>query len=148
MKKNTSITEKIKSMTAKEIVMSMVNGLRNPVTQINMNTFGEVVEGVCFGCAATNAMCYIGNYSNEDLLKEGGVVPNIKAYSELMFFEWAIDELRRGDINAYNRQAGRAGCAKISLPDGIEDDYWLPFLRNDYTEKQLECYVKLAELQS
>jgi len=55
---NLSLTEKIKSMTAKEHIMNMVEGLRNPMTVINMDTFGEKREdGVCFGCAATNSIC-------------------------------------------------------------------------------------------
>jgi hypothetical protein len=145
MKQN--IQKKIKSMTAKEIVMSMVNGLRNPVTQINMDTYGEVVEGVCFGCAATNALCYIGNYSTEDLLKVDGSATLVEKKSIAMRFEWAIDELRKGDIDSYNYHAAEGGFAKISLPDGLdEDDLMLPYLANDYTEAELECYVKLAEM--
>ena len=134
-------------MTAKEIVMSMVNGLRNPVTQINMDTYGEVVEGVCFGCAATNALCYIGNYSTEDLLKVDGSAILIEKKSIATRFEWAIDELRKGNIGGYNYHAVEGGFAKISLPDGVdEDDLMLPHLYDDYTEAELECYVKLAEM--
>ena len=145
MKKN--IQKKIQSMTAKEIVMSMVNGLRKPVTKINMDTFGEVVSGVCFGCAATNALCYIGNYSTEDLLKVEGSAPKIEKKIIAMRFEWAIDDLRKGDIDSYNYHAVEGGFAKISLPDGVDkDDLMLPYLVDDYTEAELECYVKLAEM--
>ena len=146
MENKISISEKISSMTAKEIIMSMVEGLRNPTTEINMRTFGKVVDGVCFGCAATNTICKIGGYTTTNLLKVDGIASNLDGSLMVMHFEWAIDELRRGRLDNYNYQAGKGGFAKIILPDGVPN-YTLPYLADDYTEEELDCYVELADMQ-
>ncbi len=152
--------KKIKSMTAKEIIMAMVDGLKNPMTVIDMGTFGEVYEedGVCYGCAATNAICNIQGTSKQKIKNEIKnelmhgyhytvrktkrdlcTVDNIRFITD---FEYGIDYLRSGDISAYNHYSHKAGFAKISSK-GID----LPPLYTDFTTKQLEQYVKLANAQ-
>lgn len=141
-----SLTEKIKSMTAKEHIMNMVEGLRNPMTVINMDTFGEKNEaGVCFGCAATNSICrLIGN--TDDLFPEWktgewkykeNIAPILSGYED------CIDYLRRGDVDEYNATASYIGIATIEEVEGI----YLPELTNDYTEEELLPYVALADAQ-
>lgn len=141
--------EKVQSMTAKEIIMVMVEGLRNPVTEIDIHSFGDVRDGICYGCAATNVICKIGNINEEEFLEvkpEGTMLYFGKSEGEREFldkFENAINSLRRGSICVYNMRAGDIGIATIE--DG---KYGLPELSNDYTEEQLERYVELANTQA
>jgi len=68
--------KRIKSMSAKEIILTMVESLRNPVTEINMDTYGRAVlkhtgEIVCYGCAATNTILKLIEIENQaELIKE------------------------------------------------------------------------------
>lgn len=54
------LEQKIKLMTAKEIILAMVDSLKNPVTKVLMSTFGFKENGICYGCAATNTICKLG----------------------------------------------------------------------------------------
>ncbi len=146
--------ETVRAMSAKEIIMAMVEGLRNPKLTVNMSSFGYYDNGICYGCAATNAVCTISEktFTREninDITKQA-----IFLNSDWWFlnqFENAIDFLRKGHINNYNFIANFIGFAKIKP---IYRGRWfkrieaeLPRLSNDYTEKQLLQYVKLAEAQ-
>ena len=51
--------ETVRAMSMKEIIMAMVNGLRNPHVKVVMSSFGHMKDGICFGCAATNTVCEI-----------------------------------------------------------------------------------------
>lgn len=143
MEKYTNLERKIKSMTAKEIIMAMVDGLMNPVTKIHMNTFGLYDNGICYGCAATNAICSIGMLDpEEELLSISG--PKYRKYSGLISgFEDAIDELRNGHINSYNHFAQEYGFATIiestELPEIDNDNYQDP--------KVIQAYIDLANAQ-
>lgn len=155
--------EKIKGMTASEIIMAMLEGLRNPVTKIDMSTYGHVRDGVCFGCAATNAICGIQGLNLRkatSYLKEknrgsgGGLIGVSKTSRDIITddnvgfmyrFESCINLLRKGDIYAYNQQAEMLGIANISFYKAGEDfDY--PLLDDDYTEEQLVSYENLAKM--
>ena len=121
MQKDT-FKEKVLSMTAKEIIMSMVEGLQNPVITINMDTYGEAIEGVCFGCAATNAVCKIsGKVFTEDNIDED-LRSNFLKTDRLFLseFEMAIDNLRAGGIKSYNFYANEIGIAQIKKNIGIK----------------------------
>ena len=141
--------EKVQAMSAKEIIMAMVEGLRNPVTKINMGTYGEVDDGVCYGCAATNAICKIGKISLDEFLKIDpcnsmqGFTKNLDDRKFIDYFENAINYLRRNYIREYNAYADIIGIAKIVITDG----HILPYLDDGYTEEDLQKYVKLANLQ-
>lgn len=138
MEKYTNIERKIKSMTAKEIIMAMVDGLMNPVTKIDMYNFGSYEDGICYGCAATNAICRIGMLDpEEELQRMGG--PKYRNYSDLISgFEDAIDELRNGHINSYNHFAQEYGFATIKtsteLPEIDNDNYQDPKVIQDYID--------------
>lgn len=134
--------EKIRTMSAHDIIMSMVEGLRNPRTKIDMGTFGDIRDGICFGCAATNAILHIME-ANEDEVKSHITYGPSNDYPPLWYFEHAIDLLRMGLPNIYNEWAKAHGFAQIIPIPGQE----LPVLDYDYTEEQLKEYEKLANYQ-
>lgn len=147
--KKIDIADKVRAMSAKEIIMAMVEGLRNPYTKIDMTTFGEKIDGICFGCAATNTLCQI----NGGLIKlpEMGVrservsvrFNNSKEPDFISAFEDAINYLRQGQLRGYNNIAADLGVAKIK---GAFSK--IPYLDNNYTEEELQAYVELANLQN
>jgi len=136
--------DKVRSMTAKEIVLAMVEGLENPVTEIDMDTFGVVKDEICYGCAATNAICRIAKISKEDFLKINPIETMRSAYTErssfIQRFESAINRLRYGDIEGYNVFAYRI------FSEIDEKDFSLPVLNNRFTKNELNEYKKFAEL--
>jgi len=138
--------------------MAMVRGLQNPVTKIDMGTFGTVKnkgkEKVCFGCAATNTLCEIGKFTTKDIFKiqnfngADSFSNNIKEKEFLKVFEDAIDDLRRGSgslygIGSYNRKASSCGFAKIKPKKNLD----LPALEDNYTKEDLKPYIELAKYQ-
>lgn len=144
--------QKVQSMTAKEIIMAMVNGLKARHVAINMTTFGDVIDGVCYGCAATNTICEISgvvfNESNifEPYHAEGVGLKDGDSHLLVLFisrFEHAINFLRMGQIKSYNIIARQNGIAEIKIPFQSP-----PFLGKYFTEKELNCYIELANLQS
>src|SRR5690606_32735940 len=93
--------KKVKSMTAHDIIMAMVEGLRNPRTKIDMRTFGKMEEGICYGCAATNAVLHIMEAKDEEVVGHILECEN-ETYDDFLFrFERAIDYLRGGDVDNY-----------------------------------------------
>lgn len=134
------IDKKIKSMSAHEIIMAMVEGLRKPRTEIDMRTFAAKNNDICFGCAATNAILHIIN-ADDDEVKSHITYRYMHNEDPLCAFEIAIDCLRRGNLLHYNACAEGSGFAQITPIPGQK----LPYLGNDYTEEQLQAYVKLAE---
>ena len=134
--------EKVKALSAKEIIMAMVIGLQKEYIKVNMNYFSGVIDGVCFGCAATNALCHIsGVVFNKDTIRSRPETVNC-GYSFLMGFEYAINDLRKGNIKDYNQYAQGHGFAGI-IPNG-ED---LPCLHTDDYKDNLHHYISLAESQ-
>lgn len=136
--------EKVRSMSAAEIIMAMVNGLRKRHVNVRMSSFGSIWDGVCYGCAATNTICEIsGKVFTDSLIVYGrSYFVGAKSSDFLGIFEVAIDWLRSGEIWEYNRLAEHI---KISLIEdvGIE----LPYLTDNYTDHQLDKYVELAIFQ-
>lgn len=145
------LEDKVRSMTARQIIMAMVEGLRDPVTRISMTTYGKSIGERCYGCAATNAICKIQGIQDTDPLKFGNnqdrgtreIIFN-SDHAFLYFFENAINDLRRGDIIQYNFTAEHLGIARIFRSEIVD---YLPTLSDSYTEKHLEQYVKLADSQ-
>lgn len=161
--------EKIRSMSAKEIVQAMINSLiPPPVINIRMASFGtydsEVIrkpikilgitlrkqkeKKICYGCAATNTICKISNKV---------FTPDVISFREeraafletdpffLGIFESAIDSLRTGDTYGYNVHAKKGNFATI--PEEILQEFEdsLPCLKDYYTKEDLEDYQKLAD---
>ncbi len=140
------LEKKIKSMTAHDIIMAMVEGLRQPRTVIDMDDFGYIKDSICYGCAATNAILHIMEAGDEEAVDHVHGRASF-AYGTLEKFELAIDQLRKGRVHLYNYYAELYDLAKIVPMPGLE----LPPLRNNYMSrykgKQLNEYVKLAEYQ-
>src|SRR5690606_9344937 len=130
----TEFEKKVKSMSAHDIIMAMVDGLRNPRTKINMRTFGEIRDGICYGCAATNAVLRIMDAKEEEVEEHfhGRRSDSYKA-SPLWQFESAINFLRCGMVGLYNECAAEIGIAPITPMPGL----YLLRLGNNYTEEQL-----------
>lgn len=152
--------EKVKAMTGKEIVLAMVDSLTPPpLIKIDMETYGRIgisepvkflgiiikkEKEICFGCAATNTICKIaGKPFTIDNIK--GVDSRADflntSYNFLRNFEFAIDSLRKGQIDNYNLLAGNINIAKLNP---IHD---LPKLENNYTMEDLNYYRTFANNQ-
>lgn len=95
---------KVKSMSAYDIIMAMVEGLRNPRTRIDMSTFGSIRNGICYGCAATNAILHIMNANGEEV-KSHVTYTSTCDDSPLYEFECAINDLRCGLLGSCNANA-------------------------------------------
>lgn len=135
---------KVKSMTAHDIIMAMVEGLRNPRTVIDMKSFGHMEGVICYGGAATNAILHIMEASKEeveDYVRDRGSLVYRPFFVYLL--EVVIDRLRRGDVYQLNRYATNFGIAQINPIPGVK----FPYLDTDYTEEELQAYVILAEYQ-
>lgn len=143
--------EKVKSMTAAQIIRAMVRGLRKQHVKVDMDTFGSRVNGTCFGCAATNAVCEIygktlarpifTQLSDDEFGELAKAVGARKAF--VTNFEYAIDNLRAGYIDDYNVYAKRYKFAQIVKPL----DWELPELETDDYLEGLPAYEQLARLQ-
>lgn len=133
--------EKVQSMTGKEIVMSMVNGLHKSWVEIDMNSYGRISsDGVCCGCAATNTICEILNRVPDFNRRWESIDPNNRAFVQQ--FEDAIDSLRQGDLDSYNTIAKNWNFAQ--LPDLGDIQYPLPMLHRFSYIRNLVHYEKYA----
>ena len=122
--------DKVKSLSFKQILGFLIEGLENPEYPVNMAVFAMIINGVCFGCAALNAITKL----------YGKPFPLNKFYNRFMrssyldcsydfYFdvENAYDSLRAGNVQKYNLIASRIGIALCPV------DIELPFLRTtDY----------------
>ena len=136
--------EIVKAMTAKEIVMAMVQGLRNEHVKIKMESFGDynITTKKCFGCAATNIICEISSkvFTSDNILTTEQRAQFIESDIHfLCFFEAAINNLRRGEFSEYNQFAEIIGIALIGC-----EDYSAPCLLNNYSEDELVEWENLA----
>jgi hypothetical protein len=137
--------QKVRAMSAKEIIMAMVNGLKKEHVKVTMSIWGEYENGRCYGCAATNTICEISGikFKGSEIDNSRSRAKHIKTNPTFLeHFEAAINELREGCISGYNYYAKNIGIAKIN---GTDVD--LPRLEtSDYLEN-LHYYERLAELQ-
>ena len=150
--------EKVKSMSAKEIILAMVESLiPPPAIKIDMETYGRVdtktifgipipFTRICYGCAATNTICKIAGKKFDASNIESSYDKAKLINSDVQFltvFEKAIDALRRGDIYLYNKLARDHGFAAIKE----NYDTVLKYLDNNYTKADLDGYIQLANIQ-
>ncbi len=146
MKTTKTFRQQILSMTAGEIIMSMVKGLEKPVTKINMSTFGSSNNDVCYGCAATNTICKITDvkFNKLNIKRREYRATAVKSTEQFLeLFECAIDELRRGYIDGYNSYAAMGKFRRIQNPTGLE----LPYIESNYNKNDLNVYKQLAKVQ-
>jgi hypothetical protein len=140
--------EIVRSMSAKDIILAMVESLRDPCVILNMSTYGEVSlsNGKCYGCAATNTICRISGikFTSENLESLNDRASAVNSDRKFLDnFESAIDDLRKGNIETYNDIADRIDIAKIN-DDG---DISLPYIKTNFREDELDQYIKLANEQ-
>lgn len=115
--------ETIQAMTGKEIVMTMVNGLRNEHAKVRMISYGHKIFGVCYGCAATNTIAelfggdtsFVLNNSKCDTFERCSNVD--KDWKFVSKFERAIDFLRMGYICDYNFIAREISISELEIPN-------------------------------
>ena len=94
--------EKVKSMTFAQILRAMVDGLKAEHVRVQMDAFGIDINGVCFGCAATNAICQISRHVFTLLeieLLQNRAEALLCDYYFLDMFEEALDCLRKNDFS-------------------------------------------------
>lgn len=143
--------EVLQSMTGKGVVLAMIAGLEKEHVKVDMYAFAYEEMGVCFGCAATNAICEItGNteayieerrhsnmtpfFSFERLKSINGKIETVHS------FEVAVDFLRKGLVDQYNLLIDQLGYHNLF----IETKLYLPELTNESYKEQLESYRELA----
>lgn len=149
--------EYIQSLSPRGIVMLMIESLENPVTKIDMGTFGTVLKvnnrRVCYGCAATNValraleLAGVGKASKLKFeIGNDSIELGVNAGVDQGFlnrFEWAINDLRQGNIRGYNWLARRNGFTTLK-PWGTS----LPALRDETYKQHLKFYRDYAMEQS
>lgn len=142
------IKDIVQAMSITEIIDAMISGLKDPLVNVNMGTYGEVVikedHIVCYGCAATNAICKIANISLDDFIRLNPfctmehVYENEKEQDFIVNFESAINELRCGNLEGYNTYARWCDVAKI--PKEFLREH-LPYLSNDNFNRGVDKYI-------
>lgn len=152
------LDEKISSMSAHDIIMAMVNGLRKPITAIDMDTIveqdfdeEEFWRGGAFINTILPMLGYTRSPEDEPFVDDICLsVDNAKYFFQtctygvnaVLSFQMAIYFLSKGFVEGYNKWASPY-FAQITPIPGQK----LPRLENDYTEEELQEYVKLAEYQ-
>lgn len=121
--------EKVKSMTGKQILQAMIDGLNKPWVTVNMDTYGDVdtvrygflklrKKRVCFGCAATNTICEINKtiFPIDEINTVGRRAGFIESDIDFLYdFERALDYLRQGDVPGYNSYVRDIDVAQIPV---------------------------------
>ena len=129
--------EKVRSLSFKEILGFLIEGLENPVYKVDMSIYAGTMAGQCVACAATNAICKIvgksfpeNGFANTDVRRRS-------VNSQWSFFdnfEFAINSLRRGKILSYNEKAEEIGIALCFI------NHKLPELRTINYKENLIFY--------
>lgn len=97
-----------KDLTGIDILEAMIIGLEKEWVKVNMNVYSMLYNGICFGCAATNALCELIQkplpkiyFLKGDRLEYYSKHSLLDKYT-LGMLEVAIDFLRSGNIINYN----------------------------------------------
>jgi hypothetical protein len=139
----------INALSSADLLMGIVTGLEDSYYKVDMDTFGRITkDGVCIGCAATNAITILTGVKlkfapkdKEAIFESKGVIwAQEKTY--LRKLEVALDCLRKGNILAYNIEA-----RKYSFPVIKNMYYNLPCLTNSTYKSKIIAYKKLADLE-
>jgi hypothetical protein len=103
----TKILDKVKSMSELEFLNLMIDSIENPVTNLDMHTFGDIRNNFCYGCLATNTICKLLTIESADLsIIKGRYFFNYgnmsrKLDGRLCHFESMIDHIRTGSYQRY-----------------------------------------------
>jgi hypothetical protein len=142
--------ETVKAMTGKEIVLAMINGLKESPYQINMMTFGDAENTetgvVCFGCAATSCITKISGvtFTARNITNSEDRAQALSCqHSFIVSFEAAINELRSGWVGNYNKLASIYGFEELPVPEDDEDE--LPALTTSDWRDNIIAYEQWAE---
>lgn len=137
--------EKFKALKPSEIIMAMVNGLRNPTLPVNMNYYVSLdFNKNCVGCAAANAICKIDGIGAEEAslgYKVNSLQQHFKNSNFISAFEVAVNNLRLGQIVLCNQDLSLIGLGPILHKPGIK----LPKLTTENYLYNLEPYIELAK---
>ena len=136
--------EKVRSLSFKQILGYLIEGLENPDYEIDMHQFAKVNKKICYVCAATSAISKMGNvifpiekieYSEfrSDLLN--------CSISFFWDFETALDKLREGDLINYNLMADELNFSKAPFYDKL-----LPKLDTHNYKRNLKAYKKFFKI--
>jgi len=143
---NQSFKDKVRSMTGKEIVMAMVNGLLHEHYEVSMTSFGHTNNGICYGCAATHCITEISGIKfGRDIIRmreDRAIAINVD-YEFLHIFEDVIDDLRTGRIDAYNSKVEAIGIVKLNSPSKP-----LPYLKTSTWKYDIQDYIDYANTLS
>lgn len=144
--------QKVRKMSAHDIIMAMVNGLKNPAINVRMATYGSCRDGVCYGCAATITVMKIADVVfNETNIFQSKHFEAVSSSEDFLDgFESAINGLRIGNIYSYNSIARRYKFATIKnthIPI-FRKRLTLPLLRDDSYMDYLPIYEELAKRQN
>lgn len=147
--------EKVRQMKPHEIVQAMIDGLKRKWVVIDMVTFGHNQRGVCYGCAATNAICQIIQKpfipSDINYRTKRASSLNIEDIDFLKNFELAINFLRTGRIFDWIRYLSKCNNEVNKIPGDIIDniinhlEYELPILDDDNYHLDLPKYQEFAD---
>ena len=142
-----NLEHKIRNLTPYEVIDAMIQGLKNPSCKINMHSYGFSTEGMCFGCAATNAIQYLADKKftpdNINSLSSRSKYLNINT-RDLEYFEDAINNLRCGYISMANLYLNNLGIKPIEYNQ--EKDY--PRLTTENYMENLHVYEHLRDQQT
>lgn len=150
-----SIVEWAKGKTFADVLEVMIEGLKNPVTKIDMSTFGKKEDGLCYGCAATNAVCQIIGVSDDKLNKLednflADIITDYRGFTVVYTFEAAVDALRKGNLLEYNSRivCRYSGTSLSHLKYKGDMNVFLPSLETDtYTQNLYEYEEFLKTLK-
>jgi hypothetical protein len=137
----------IKGITAKNLILDMIDAIENPVLELNMGTFVHTrIDGTYGACAACN---YVIKKFGPHIIKEKGIDDrDIRSRllgldcEDLRKIEYSLNNLRSGLIEAYNK------IKPEFFPSiKINENNLLP-LNTKPSKEHLDEYRKLAEFQT
>lgn len=129
-----------------QIVRAMINGLRAGHVEVDMATFGLMKDGICYGCAATAALCEMGFFP-PDLSHSIFATLNLTKKEDFLFWrmiEGAVDSLRMGNQEDWWDSLPE----KVDRPKGFQrfhlEDIDLPYLTTAHWAVNLGPYEEFA----
>lgn len=142
--------QKVRSMTASQLIQAMIDGLNAGYYTVDMSTFGASLLDTCFGCAATHAICHISGvrptFSDLNTTTCEDWARSVNDGTRFSFFdriEDFFDYLRRGCIGHANEI-----LADLGMSAQIVVDPSLPKMHGLYTDdwkSGLPVFQRLAD---
>lgn len=137
-----NLEDRIRQMKGSEILETMIKGLEREWVRVNMHTFGRRVGNICYGCAATNTICELMQrpFRSEEIGTFSRATASGLTHNFYSTFEIAIDNIRNGIIEAYNKKARALEIAELPVPNTF-----LPMLTNLSYKDKLPIYKEYLE---